>query len=277
MPCIYCLKSKDGKQPRAHIFPESIFGDHDELVLSNGEVCGDCNKRIGKLESQFKDRLGLIPMLVGPGVNKRGRPVTVDVPGIKATVDPRNPLISVNTGKQPAMFASGVRVRPGIKKGERVAFVDKGQRADGMYEFSLRQELRFDEPVVRVLAKIAFETICIHRGPDYCADSRWHRVRSFILRGEGKRVWAMPSEIQVSLGEDRGIPAGIRLVPVEVGSGAARLEEWIAIITIRGIPLTVDMSPECLLLPALVSGLPPDQRERVLIKTCEGKGPKRAA
>jgi hypothetical protein len=182
MPCIYCLKSMEGRSPRAHIFSESIFGDHDELVLSNGEVCGTCNNRLAKLESQFKDCLGLIPMLVGAGVNKRGRPATINAPGLGGTRDPRDPRISINLGKRTWTSSDGRHVRPAIKSGETVEFTPTGQGPDG-YRFRLRHGIRVDAVFVRVLAKIAFETICVHRGADYCADVRWHRVRSFILHG----------------------------------------------------------------------------------------------
>jgi hypothetical protein len=271
VPCIYCLRSTEGRSPRAHIFSESIFGDGEELVLANGEVCGACNNRLAKLESQFKEHLGLIPLMLGPGVNKRGRPTTINAPGLSGTRDPRDPRISVNLGKQPWTSSDGRHVRPALKSGEKVEFEPTGQGPDG-YRFRLRHEMRVDAVFIRILAKIGFETICLHRGAYYCADVRWHRVRSFILHGEGDRTYFMPNSLTMPVRPDGGVsvPVGITLVPVEVRRSGKRMEEWLAAIRV-GPSFIIDVSTENDVLPDLLETMPVEVREAGFLKTCHGK------
>jgi hypothetical protein len=267
MRCIYCLRTKDEPPTKEHVFPHSIFGDHDELVLAHGEVCADCNNRLGRLESAFKDRLGLIPLLVGPGRNKRGRPTSVNMPGIRATRDPRNPLISVNTGKLPAVFESGHRVMPALKPDERVEFEHRSHGPEG-FRFSIKHGIKVDEVFVRVLTNIAFETVSLHRGADYCADLRWHRVRAFILRSEGERTYAMPKEINLGPSPDGWVhpQVGVSISSVKHDAG----EEWLAGVKV-GPAFLVDLSAGNWLLADFVRSAPAEYREWLIVKTCSGK------
>ena len=274
MPCIYCLLTKAGQpKAKAHIFPESIFGDHEELFLTEEAVCLDCNQGFSHAESAFKDSLGMIPLMVGPGRNKKGRPTKVNVPGINAVRDPRDPRVSINLGRQPWITSDGRHVRPALKKGERIEFTRQGQRPDGLHTFRITQQMRLNYPLVRILTKIGFETICLHRGSDYCADPRWHRIRGFIVRGEGRRVFAIRNETEMPVRPDGSvsIPVRVSLVPIEVQIGRLWVEEWIALITI-GMTFMLDMTLESLLLPALFDGPLREGREFITIHMCEGKG-----
>ncbi|HTK30720.1 MAG TPA: hypothetical protein VL332_02065 [Candidatus Saccharimonadaceae bacterium] len=277
MPCIYCLKSTEERCPRAHIFPESIFGDHDELVLANRQVCGACNNGFAHLESKFKDRLGFIPMMVGMGKNKRGRPTTINAPGMRGTRDPRNPLISLNLGKRPWITAEGVHVRPAVNLGERITF-SHGERGPGGYRFRFVQEMRVDDVLIRILTKIAFETVCLLRGAEYCADLRWHRLRAFILRSEGKRAYFMPKTLSMPTAANGGVsvPVGISLLPVRVRTDRDWMEEWLAAVRV-GPSFLLDISPENLVLPTLLEAMPTQARDAGFLKTCEGKPTVQAA
>jgi hypothetical protein len=185
--------------------------------------------------------------------------------------DPRDPRISVNLGKRPWTTSDGRQVRPALKKGERIEVIPGGQRPDGLQQFRLKQEMRIDEVFVRVLAKIAFETICRHRGADYCADLRWHRVRRFILDGDGQFVYAVRrlSEMPPRPDGTVSIPVGISLVPVEVSTGGTWVEEWIALVTI-GATFMLDMSPYNLLLRGLLSGPLKAARDSLVVTTVGG-------
>jgi hypothetical protein len=271
MRCIYCLKEEGGPSSKAHIFAESIFGDQEDLVLVNGEVCPSCNRKLSHDESAFKDRLGFIPMVVGPGRSKSGRPTTVNVPGLNATRDPRDPRISLNVGRQAWAAPDGRHVRPALKKGEKVEFFHGGQGPDGYHQFRFTQEMRIDDVFVRILTKIAFETICVHRGADYCSDLRWGRIRAFILRSEGQRTYAAPKSRRTPPGPGGAlrIPVGIGLVPFEVSGIGPPTEEWIACVMI-GTTFAIDMSPDNMLLPMIMSGPLRQYRDLLVIETCKG-------
>jgi len=277
VPCIYCLKSTEGRSPRAHIFPESIFGDHEDLVLTNGEVCARCNNSFAKLESQFKDRLGLIAVMVGTGKNKRGRPTTINAPGLSGTLDPGIPRIWINIGKQPWKPSDGRVVRPAVKPGERIEVAHLGPSPEG-YRLNLDFEMRVDAVFVRVLLKIAFETVCFHRGSDYCADPRWHRVRAFIRRAEGHRTYFMPKTLTMPAGPSGGVvvPVGISLLPVGVRAGGDRVEEWLAAIRV-GPSFLIDVSTGNYVLPHVLSALPREVQDAGFLKTCPGEPAVQAA
>jgi hypothetical protein len=272
MTCIYCLRPSIGPYQKAHIFPESIFGDHRDLVLRNGEVCGKCNNRLARLEAAFKDRLGIIPLLVGPGRNKAGIPTTVNVPGIWASRDPRDPRIRVNASRRPATFGGGQRVMPALHPDERIEFVPLEQGPEG-HLFRIGHGMRLDDVFIRMLTKIGFETICFHRGAEYCADLRWHRVRAFFLRSEGERTYAMPKSLEFKPGPGGTIyvSVGIRLEPVYTDYG----EEWLAAIRV-GPSFAVDLSANNVLIGGILSIMPADVRENFELKTCVGRATKDA-
>lgn len=51
--CIWCRQSVKDRIPE-HIIPEAI-GCPDGMVLDRGEVCGECNHRLAKLDRVLAD------------------------------------------------------------------------------------------------------------------------------------------------------------------------------------------------------------------------------
>lgn len=49
--CLYCGKQTTENEPKEHIFPESIGGN---VKLKKGDVCGECNNKLGKLDALLK-------------------------------------------------------------------------------------------------------------------------------------------------------------------------------------------------------------------------------
>jgi hypothetical protein len=155
---------------------------------------------------------------------------------------------------------------PALKPDERVEFEPLGQGPEG-FHFRFKHGIRVDEVFIRVLTKIAFETICWHRGADYCADTRWHRLRAFILRAEGKRTYGMPKKLEVGPGTDGvlHVPVGIMLEPAQSSIG----EQWLAAIRV-GPSFVVDVSADNLLLTAILPKMPAEVRDGLFVKTCLG-------
>ena len=245
--CIYCLQGHEEPFDKAHVFPESVFGDHEYLFLSKGEVCHSCNNVLSRLEKKFQSNLSVLPLMVGPGFNKKGKPTTIDAAGLRATRDPRDPRIVINLGTTPYRATDGQLVRP-AKKPEGLEVIHQGQDEAG-HHFQITHSFRL-VIIARMLAKIAFETLCFEQGPVYCCDPRWDKVRAFILKGVGPRTCAVPKEWSIRVGPDGtlNLPKGIRLAGIddpEVGAEADHY--WIAFIGI-GAPFAIDLSPENVVL-----------------------------
>jgi len=245
--CIYCLQSHDEPFDKAHIFPESTFGDHEYLFLNNGEVCSSCNNRLSRLEQKFQVSLGLLGLFVGTGVSKKGKPTTVNAPGLRWTANPGDPRVTINTGSVPLRGTDGTVVKP-AKRPESISVVYKGQSDEG-HEFSIAHGFRFDT-IARMLAKIGFETLCYEEGPEYCCDNRWKNVRAFILKGLGPRSFAVPIEWSIALPSDGPprLPKGIRLVHIDDPERGAEAKHYIMGSIGIGAPFMVDLSPDNVVL-----------------------------
>jgi hypothetical protein len=271
--CIYCLRDHEGPFDKAHIFPESVFGDHEYLFLREGEVCRSCNNRLSRLEKKFQANMGLIPLMIGPGVNKKGKPTTIDAPGLRATRDPRDPRIFLNLGATPVRVRDGQAVRP-IKRPESIEVIDEGQSEAG-YRIRIRHSFRL-VIIARVLATIGFETLCLEVGSDYCRDPRWDRIRTFIMEGEGPRTCAVPKDWSKSAADGvHRLPAGIELVQVDDPERGVEAEHyWIAVVSM-GAPFMIDLSPGNVVLARFFEKQP-DANELALLVTLGGPGVRRS-
>ena len=117
----------------------------------------------------------------------------MNVPGLYATRDQGGPHIVINLEKHAVHHGPNrVRVEPsdgGIRGLHDVSFDATSGEARFSYALTLTK------PFVRALYKIAFETLCLVRGVDKVLDPRYNGLRSYILRGVGRRHVAMPQTL----------------------------------------------------------------------------------
>ena len=237
MRCIYCGTLWSGMAHRAHIFPASIFGEHEYLHLERGEICPRCNNRTAKLESDFKQSLGLLHLIYGASLNRRGEPSRIERRGLLAVKDPRDPWILLNTSTRP-LRARDHTIVPPAKNGEDFVFTDPVRKSDGVH-MTIRQRMPIDKKFRRVLAKIAFETLAFERGAGFCCQERFDGLRNFVMKGKGHRAFAMPRELATETAESGRWETGVGVTILQMAAPG----DLVALLGV-GVPFTVDLSPD---------------------------------
>lgn len=175
--CIFCRQPSGTPSPVEHIIPESLW-PIDWLVLDDGDVCGECNNRLSRVDKLLIERLSLFRALHGATRTKKGRRTFSNNGNIAITPSPRTP--------------DGIELEVDILRpgpGRRLEVTP-----DGGVSFDV--VLRVDEGIQRGLHKIAMEYLCKKRGAEFVCDSRFDDARHFVCGRSGKRDLLMrtPSE-----------------------------------------------------------------------------------
>ena len=247
MPCIYCGTPWSGSRHRAHIFPVAIFGEHEYLHLEKGEVCARCNNRTAKLESDFKHSLGMLQVLHGAVLNRRGEPSRIERPGLVAVKDPADPWLFLNTSAKPGRGRDHTIVPP-MRFDKEFVVSEPVRTSDGV-RLTITQQMPITKKFRRVLAKIAFETLAFERGADLCCQARFNTLRDFIMKGKGHRAVVMPTKLSAGADGQWQLGRGIRILQLEPPG------DLLALVGVD-VPFAVDLSPDGRALGRVFETLP---------------------
>ena len=177
MVCIYCRHRSGPEQSVEHIVPESL-GCHPDLVLHEGEVCGDCNHRLGRADQHLVE-LFRIFNAIACRPSKAGKHVAFECADFKVVGTESGPEVTYRelTGNSAVVPESKTSGHPTSE------WVDHG---DGTFHFSFGAELRIHAGVARALYKIAFEFAALVEGREYVLAKRFDKLR-FWIAGRGNR------------------------------------------------------------------------------------------
>jgi hypothetical protein len=242
--CIFC-QSPTKNEPKEHIVPEGLVGDQSfevtcgsivtpaprKLVLENDEVCGRCNARLGKLDSYLIIQCGFLRALWNRVGTKSGRFATAARPGMYARRTPSGPELFLNPGNRPVMMADGVRVMPASAH-ELAVRVERLDIQDRHARLVLRQPVRLNKRFMRAIHKIAFELLCLEKGPELVLSPEFDPLRDYILRGQGSRILIVTTSAPVG-GWETPI-FGLKYQPGWPG--------WLATVRL-GMTFLIDLSP----------------------------------
>lgn len=206
--CIFCKKSCGEFPSIEHIIPESLGNTSDDLILSNKEVCVNCNNKLASKDSELVDRLQIFRVYSGVK-NKKGN--FASFTGTNFKMERRGEEISVEIKANDLPDGQNTNSEWNWKsnrKGDSITEIEDEVFIDNSVKIDHSYQMRFDQGISRALYKIAFEYLCIERGREYVLDSRWDKLRSYILGENSKPLQYIiiapknvnPYKIQISGG-----------------------------------------------------------------------------
>ena len=183
--CIFCKNDSSGSKGREHIVPESM-GCPEGLYLSPGIVCDNCNNNIlAKLDSDLQDCFGLLRPWFIPK-NKKGKPVVAKSKYYYAKNDNGNISVFLNVKGKPVKVKEGI-VLKSIEQNNKVVHSFKRTVVGNEVNIKFSQSLILNNNAKRALHKIALEFYCWMHGKEAVLDSKFDRIRDYVLKGIGKR------------------------------------------------------------------------------------------
>jgi len=144
---------------------------------------------------------------------------------------PDGPHVSLNMEDHPIVTGDGVRIPPAGS--HEMAVRVKDFRVEGrIASLTIQQPTRMNKRFVRALHKIAFELLCLNRGPDFVLHHKYDPIRDYILHGRGSREMVLTSSAEAGSWEQPHF--GLRHDPTWPG--------WLAIIRLAAT-FYIDLSP----------------------------------
>ncbi len=233
------------REPVEHIVPEGLVGHQPfqvgfgsiiaeprkYLLLDHDEVCRRCNHKLGRLDGYLQDQLGFLRTYWNPVGTKSGQPASAKRPGMFAEHKGDGPHVSLNMEDHPIVTPYGVRI-PAAGSNEMAVRI-KDFKVEGRFAtLTIEQPTRMNKKFVRALHKIAFELLCLNRGPDFVLQPKYDPLREYILHGRGAREMVLTCSAEVESWERPHF--GLRHDPTWPG--------WLAIIRLAAT-FYIDLSP----------------------------------
>lgn len=238
MNCIYCRAPTTADEPEEHIVPEGLVGDQlftesagtgnstnaVRLILDDGQVCGSCNHQLSPLDAHLQKQFGFLKAYWNPVGTKKGRPATVDRPGMHATHRSDGPFVVLNDERHPVTTDKGVVVHPTGQHEDAVRMKDFTVDGD-VARFTIQQPMRVNKRFMRALHKIGFELLCFRKGAASLLDSSYDPLRAYIRYGQGDRRMVFTTSGEAGLWEQSRF--SLQQIP--------GTEDWIAILHLASI------------------------------------------
>jgi hypothetical protein len=181
--CIWCGQPSGPEQPPEHIVPEAI-GCPEDLVLTQGEVCGDCNNKLAHLDQALIDDLEIYAFMAGVP-RKKGPPAIHSHGNLRADVKNGHAATYINMDRAPTVMPDGRRLA-GFKGQPRdIAATFTREGMTGTVEFDVR--FGKSPKVARALVKMAAEYFCFTMGRDEAARLIVGAVADFVRFGKGDK------------------------------------------------------------------------------------------
>lgn len=187
--CIWC-KVEHSTTDIEHIIPESL-GCPERFILSNGEVCKQCNNSLAALDQAILNDLDFFAFV--NGIPRKGkRPPQISCRGnvVAYRKDYEN-IIFFNLSKTEKVVTDGIIVSP-FRKTERNIWANFGGD-----EVSFTLNIGRDPKFVRGILKIAFNSVVYFLGSETFLRGEYDSIRNFVKQGKGNREIIMfPSQKQ---------------------------------------------------------------------------------
>jgi hypothetical protein len=156
-----------------------------DLGLSNGAVCTECNNFLGHLDQALLNQFE-IPAFMAGVPRKKGRPPEIKSRGnVIGTVGSFGKEISINMETHPVFAHDGSKLT-GFGKSPRnirAALDQSGQAAS----ISFAVQLDHDPKFIRGIVKIAFSSLAYFLGTDFALTEVFDPVRLYVRNGQGAR------------------------------------------------------------------------------------------
>jgi hypothetical protein len=223
--CIFCKRPTDGDEPEEHIVPHAMGNDDDELILTDGEVCGDCNTRLSTKDSALTERLALFRTWAGVKTRK-GKHAKTSGTNFLVRRDDGDIKVVVDETDRKTIGESGT---PKKRVGQTLSPTGEELFRDASVHLGHQINFKFDEGISRPLHKIAFEYAAKQHGRDYVLADEFDELREFILgdRGGFRRFGVIgPAKVNP---HNLSVSGGVRLVTFE--------SLWWPLVLIRMEPL----------------------------------------
>jgi hypothetical protein len=200
VPCIWCLHRKQSAPPE-HIFPAAL-GCPDWFVLTDGECCEGCNKRMSRLDQAIFQNFEFLAV-VSQIPNRDGKARTsMQHSNLVFGPSDTGPYLTVNMGTRAITDRIGRHI-PAFRSDKRYGYRSRNIRDIGGGETAgeIEQTLRHDKTVCRGLHKIALSILTWFLGAHVAREARFDAARRFVRAGKGdRRVLArQAAEIEFAL------------------------------------------------------------------------------
>jgi|GEM_PF-2665586 len=220
--CIFCLREN---QPGSeeHILPKGLVGepvyDHSgpfgpyansPLVLSNGEVCRECNNDLGSLDSALLQEWGLFRAFWNRSTTRSGGRVAISLPAL--TVVREGPELNFHVSVDGTAYTIDEQLdvrprRPGAHSGVELV------RRSGSEFARVTQRSEIHKRVVRAIHKIAFEMVCFRQGHEHVLSPNYNDLRKYILTGRGHWTLGLEQSDVPQLADGLPMPPRITISP----------------------------------------------------------------
>ncbi len=251
--CILCKKEHSTKAIE-HIVPEAI-GCPTEFVLQNGEVCENCNNRLGFLDREVASPFDVLAFHAGVPRKDNKLPVVLG----------RGNFVGQHTNEGKTIFINMDPKSISAEHGVRLGAYGKSQRnikADLKVNGNVAQvtfdlEFRFSKRFVRGLYKIALEALTYFTGTSEALNTRYDSIREYITKGtpERKALAAFTGDTSYA---HRILP------PFRLGERGHRIFLRLAVVE-----FVVDLTPDISTYEAVLEKINEDGRTKIIFLPTE--------
>jgi hypothetical protein len=178
--CIWCGAS-DNRAPPEHIVPECL-GCPPGAIFTDGEVCGDCNNRLSRLDNVLCDGFDLLRLAFRQPGKRRRPPAIAGRPNARTTNRDGEHRFEINFGPDDQITRSGRRLKAPIND---LASIQGDVAQDGdIVRATYRAHMFYQRDFTRGIYKIALEAIALFLGCDAARSTELDWVRTAVLNPE---------------------------------------------------------------------------------------------
>ena len=246
--CIYCLRNST-EAPPEHVIPE-VLGCPEGAVLTSGEVCQACNSGLAHIDQALADSFDFARLLTGQRTRlltgqrtKKGKgPSVTGRSNLFATVKDGEPAIYLNFGPGDVTLPEG-RVLKAPNRSSKT--VRARMRVDGRnVEVNVQADMFHNPKFSRAVHKVAVGVIALALGRSVALSPSLDRAREFVVRNKA------PKRLTLCR-----IPPEWRYFN-RIWSPYTSEHGYCVVVTLCGIQLTVDCTPDQTSVPKMLPLIP---------------------
>jgi hypothetical protein len=181
--CIWCLKI--GRKSKEHIVAE-VLGCPPGFVLKHGEVCADCNSRLGPLDAVLAQSFDFLRVWAGIPGKKHKLPRITGRTNVRGSITPKGHMeLHFNMGSH-AVETKTYGMIPAVSGSQRDvlgSFELIGPVAHTKMNFTVGDHPHFS----RAIHKIAFERLLKLTSWEHLLEKKFDPIRQFVMNGAGHR------------------------------------------------------------------------------------------
>lgn len=232
--CIWCQQPSKTKA-KEHIIPEAL-GCPDGFWLTNGEVCKSCNNGLAHLDQAVVDDFDILRFMYRIPRKKNRLPEVSNRGNVLTRFNKSEPIFFINMAPSPIVI-EGNYIGPYGKSKRNIKGTFKVRESSACMSFS--STIGENPKFARGIVKIALSSLVYFINANEVLQSKYNRIRDFVIRNEGDR--------KVIMGKANDLKYRNQVWPPYKNKDG----NFCIIMRIGALEFIVDLSPDMTIIPLL--------------------------